>query len=354
MAEAKGYKLTDLLKEAVRRGASDLHCIAGRPPILRVDGDLVALPGEPFAAEETRDLSFSLLNPMQAKRFEGFRELDVAYAMKGVGRFRINLRWQQRAVSLTARVIPSVIPKPDDIGLTEPIYGLTHIMDGLILVTGPAGSGKSTTLATMIDIINTERSAHIITIEDPIEFVYKPKKSLIEQREVNSDTRSFANGVKYSLRQDPDVVLVGEMRDMETMQAALTAAETGHLVLSTLHTRNAVETIDRIIDLFPPYHQGQIRTQLASVLRAVIAQLLVPAKHGGRIAAREILLVNQAVANLIRENEIAQIRSHMQMSARDGMQTMAMNIEHLRTAGKIDDLVARNRIGNEFSSQRYY
>jgi twitching motility protein PilT len=255
---------------------------------------------------------------------------------------------------MTARIIPYHIPKPDDIGINETMYGLTHLVDGLVLVTGPAGSGKSTTLATMVDIINTERSAHIITVEDPIEYIHHPKRSLIEQREVHDDTRSFENGVKYALRQDPDVLLVGEMRDRETMQAVLTAAETGHLVFSTLHTRNAPETIDRIIDLYPPFQQHQIRQQLASVLRAVITQSLLPCKRGGRVAAREILVVSHAIANLIRDNDIAQIPSHMQMGVREGMRTMNASLDELQKSGMISDIVARNRKTAGSANNRYF
>lgn len=349
------YKLTDLFREGVKRHASDLHLVAGEPPVYRVDGELVAFDGPVLTPEVTKDLSFSLLTTQQSDRFDRFRELDFGYAMKDVSRFRINLRWQQNCVSLTARIIPNVIPRPDDIGFTETLYQLTHLLDGLVLVTGPAGSGKSTTLAAMVDIINTERSSHIITIEDPIEFVHTPKKSVIEQREVYTDTRTFANGIKFSLRQDPDVVLVGEMRDLDTMRAALTAAETGHLVLSTLHTRNAIESIDRIVDLFPPHHQNQIRGQLANVLRTVIAQQLLPGRRGGRVAAREILINNQAIENLIRDNDLRQVYSHMQMGAREGMRTMNMAIEELRQLRFITDEVAQNRKGREqFDQQHFY
>lgn len=354
MTEPPHYKLTDLFREAIRRKASDLHLIAGQPPVLRIDGDLVALGEVLLSPEEAKDLAFSLLSPAQARRFETYLELDFGYTFRGTNRFRINLRWQQQRVSLTTRVIPAAIPRADAIGLTETIYGLTHLLDGLILVTGHAGCGKSTTLAAMIDIINLERSAHIITIEDPIEYLHKPKKSIIEQREVHVDTRSFANAVKYSLRQDPDVILVGEMRDVETMQAVLTAAETGHLVLSTLHTRNAVESIDRILDLFPPHHQTQVRKQLSNVLRAVISQVLLPARRGGRVAAREILINNHAIENLIRENDLQQLYSHMQMGVREGMRTMNMAIEELRVLGAITDEVARNRKGEELFDQHYY
>lgn len=354
MPTTASYTLTDLFREAVKRKASDLHLIANQPPVFRVDGELQRFDGPELTPETTKDLSFSLLTPAQARRFESFQELDFGYAMKGGSRFRINLRWQQQFVSLTARVIPSTTPEPESIGLNETIYGLTHLFDGLILVTGHAGSGKSTTLAAMIDIINTERSAHIITIEDPIEFLHKPKKSIIEQREVHADTKSFANGVKYSLRQDPDVILVGEMRDVETMQAVLTAAETGHLVLSTLHTRSAVESIDRILDLFPPHHQAQVRKQLSNVLRCVISQVLLPARRGGRVAAREILINNHAIENLIRDNDLQQLYSHMQMGIREGMCTMNMALEELRQIGAITDEVAKNRKGMEFLDQRFY
>lgn len=349
----KNIKLTDLLQEAVQRRASDLHLLANEPPTFRVDGGLTVFEETPLAPETVRDLAMSLLTPYQVKRFQEYKELDFSYVMRDVGRFRINVRWQQRFVSFSARIIPTTIPKADNLGFNEVLYQLTHLMDGLVLLTGPAGSGKSTTLAAMIEIINTERSAHVITIEDPVEFVYEPKKSIIEQREVYVDTRSFANGVKYVLRQDPDVILVGEMRDLETTQAVITAAETGHLVFSTLHTRSAVDSIHRIIDLFPPHHQTQVRLQLASTLRAVVTQQLLPQQQGGRVAAREILIVNQAVSNLIRENEISQIHSQMQMGLQEGMQTMDVALERLREAGLIDDRVARHRRGNERLSQRY-
>lgn len=354
MAEKARYKLTDLLHEALRRGASDLHLLAGHPPVFRIDGELTTAASPPAPASEVKELSCSTLSATQAKRFELLRELDIGYALKDLARFRINLRWQQGSVSMTARVIPKIIPKAEEIGMSEVLYGLTHLVDGLVLVTGPAGSGKSTTLATMVDIINTERSAHIITIEDPIEFLHASKKSIVEQREVGTDTRSFASAVKYSLRQDPDVVLVGEMRDLPTVQAVLTAAETGHLVLSTLHTRSARESIERILDIFPPHHQAQVRTQLANVLRAVVSQTLLPAVHGGRIVARELLLATHPVANLIRDNEMAQIPSHMQMAQREGMQSMESAVAKLYRDGKISQVVAKNRLGKEYGSHRYY
>ncbi|MFH1170941.1 MAG: PilT/PilU family type 4a pilus ATPase [bacterium] len=353
MAETN-YKLTDLFRDAVKRKASDLHLVGGEPPVYRIDGELRVADSTPLTGELIRDLAFSLLNPLQASRFERFLELDFGYTMKGLNRFRINLRWQQGQVSLTARVIPGIIPQPDSIRFTETLYSLTHLLNGLVLVTGPARSGKSTTLATMVDIINTERSAHIITIEDPIEFLHTPKKSLIEQREVHLDTRTFANGIKYSLRQDPDILMVGEMRDMETMQAALTAAETGHLVFSTLHTRSAIECIDRIVDLFPPHQQHQVRSQLASVLRCVISQQLLPAARGGLVVAREILLNTSAVENLIRDNDLRQVYSQMQMGIREGMRTMNMAIDELKQLRLITEEVAQNRKGRELFDQRFY
>ncbi len=354
MAEKTRYKLTDLLHEALRRGASDLHLLADHPPVFRIDGELTSATTPPVSASEVKELSCSILSAAQAKRFELLRELDIGYALKDAARFRINLRWQRGNVSMTARVIPKVIPKAEEIGMNEVMYGLTHLVDGLILVTGPAGSGKSTTLATMVDIINTERSAHIITVEDPVEFIHVSKKSIVEQREVGTDTRSFANAVKYSLRQDPDVVLVGEMRDLATVQAVLTAAETGHLVLSTLHTRSARESIERILDIFPPHHQNQVRVQLANVLRAIVSQALLPAVHGGRVVARELLLVTHPVTNLIRDSEMAQIPSHMQMAQREGMQLMESAVAELYRDGKISQVVARNRLGKEYGSHRYY
>lgn len=337
--------LTELLTKTVEARASDLHLIPGMRPTIRVDGDLETLTGYAVLTnDDSKALIYSILSPEQIQRFEREQEFDTSYDMPGVSRFRINVHYELRNVAVTIRVVPHDIPSPRDLGFDEAIYELTHMNAGLVLVTGQSGAGKSTTLATMIDIINTERRSHIITIEDPIEFVFTPKQSIIEQREVDIDTKSFSAALKRVLRQDPNVILVGEMRDLETFQAALTAAETGHLVFSTLHTPNASQTVDRIIDMFPPYQQGEARLMLAGVLRAIIAQQLVPREGGGRVAIREVLLNTPAIANLIRENQVAQIPSAVQMGVKDGMRTMDMSLRTAYLAGDISETTAKNRM----------
>lgn len=337
--------LQELMTKAVEAHASDLHLIVGEPPTLRVDGELDALKGYPtLSSNDTKALIYAILTPEQIQRFENEQEFDTSYDLPGVSRFRVNLHYELRNVGVSVRVVPHKIPSPKELGFDEAIYELTHINSGLVLVTGPSGSGKSTTIATMIDIINTERRAHIITVEDPVEFVFTPKQSIIEQREVDIDTKSFSAALKRVLRQDPNVILVGEMRDLETFQATLTAAETGHLVFSTLHTPNAAQTVDRIIDMFPPHQQDEARLELAGVLRAIIAQQLVPREGGGRVAARELLINSPAIANLIRENQIAQIPSAMQMGGQEGMRTMDMSLRQLYLAGEISEVTARNRM----------
>ena len=322
---------------AAEQHASDLHLIAGAPPVLRVDGVLKPLDGEkPLDPKVLQNAAYSqLLTPEQIKQFEYNWDLDFARTLPSV-RLRINLRVQREGLALSARLIPVTIPSAQDIALPVALQDLATHHDGLVLVTGPSGCGKSTTLAVMLNTINATRQSHIITIEDPIEFVYERNKSIIEQREVGSQVRSFGQALKYALRQDPNVLLVGEMRDLETMSATLTAAETGHLVLSTLHTPNAVATLERVIDVFPPHQQHQVRLQLASSLRAVIAQQLLPRRGGGVVVAREVLLVNAAVANLIRENKIHQIISVMQTSGKLGMITMAKAVETLITQELLD------------------
>ncbi len=337
--------LQELMTKAVEARASDLHLIVGEPPTLRIDGELEALKGYPkLTPNDTKALIYSILAPEQIKRFENEQEFDTAYDLPGVSRFRINLHYELRNVGVSIRVVPHKIPTPKELGFDETIYEITHINAGLVLVTGPSGSGKSTTIASVIDIINTERRAHIITIEDPVEFVFTPKQSIIEQREVDIDTKSFSAALKRVLRQDPNVIFVGEMRDLETFQATLTAAETGHLVFSTLHTPNAAQTVDRIIDMFPPHQQDEARLELAGVLRAIIAQQLVPREGGGRVAVRELLINSPAIANLIRENQIAQIPSAMQMGGQEGMRTMDMSLRQLYLAGEISETTARNRM----------
>ncbi|MBI4426261.1 MAG: type IV pilus twitching motility protein PilT [Candidatus Kerfeldbacteria bacterium] len=337
--------LQELLIKTVEAKASDLHLVVAEPPTVRVDGELEALRGYPkLSPDDTRSLIYSILTPEQIKRFENEQEFDTSYDLPGVSRFRINLHYEMRNVGVSIRAVPHRIPSPKDLDFDETIYELTHINSGLVLVTGPSGSGKSTTIAAMIDIINAERRAHVITIEDPIEFVFTPQQSIIEQREVDIDTRSFSAALKRVLRQDPNVIFVGEMRDLETFQGTLTAAETGHLVLSTLHTPNAAQTVDRFIDMFPPHQQNEARLQLSSVLRAIIAQQLVPQEGGGRVAVREVLVNTPAVANLIRENQIAQIPSVLQMSTKEGMRTMDMALRQIYLAGRISELTARNRM----------
>lgn len=338
---------------ALKQGASDLHLIADNPPILRVNGGLIVIEDKLLAATELQAAIFSLLEKKDIEVFEKEKELDLALDSAG-SHFRVNLHLQSGKIGLAARIIPTEIPSPKEVNFDETIYKLSHLNQGLILVTGPSGSGKSTTLAVLIDLINKERKAHIITIEDPIEFIFQEKQSVIEQREVGRDTNSFYEALKRALRQDPNVIMVGEMRDLETISATLTAAETGHLVLSTLHTNNAAETIERIVDMFPAHRQRQILTQLASVLRAVISQQLVPKKGGGVIMAREILINTPAISNLMREGKTIQINSAIQTGRKDGMITMASCLKNLYEEGLIDQQVCLNRTGSGDTLSTYY
>lgn len=345
--------ISHYFKQAVEQKASDLHLVAGSIPALRIGGELVKLNHEIIKAKELEQAVNSLIDKKIWERFQRRRELDFSQEFFG-NRFRINLHYQEGKIGLSARMVPGDVPKPEALGFDEIIYKLTHLRDGLILVTGPSGSGKSTTLAIMINIINTERRAHIITIEDPIEYLFKEKQSIIEQRELGHDTKDFASALKYTLRQDPNIIMVGEMRDKETISAALTAAETGHLVLSTLHTTTAAETIERIIDVFPSHQQQQILNQLASTLRAVIGQQLLPKINGGRIAAREIMINNSAVANLIRRNQIGQIYTVIQTSRKDGMITMNKAIDKLLQKGLVGADVAKNYKRDMDTQSAYY
>jgi len=333
-----------LFKEAIKQEASDLHLIGGELPMLRIEGELKALNEKSLNNKELVDEVYSLLSKEQQEKFKEEKELDFGYAVGDV-RFRVNLHQQLENIGLSARVIPSEIPSPQDLHFEPALLGMTKLLDGLVLVTGPTGSGKTTTLASMIEEINKSRKAHIITVEDPIEFVFKDKKSLIEQREIGIDTKSFANALKYVLRQDPNVILVGEMRDPETIATVLTAAETGHLVFSTLHTPTAAEAVERIVDVFDGSKQKQILIQLSSVLRGVVAQQLLPAKDGGRVPAREILINNPAIANLIRGNEVSQIKSAIQTGGKEGMVTMENSVKALLNEGWITEEVAENRVG---------
>ena len=338
---------------ALKQKASDLHLIAGYPPVLRVNGGLVIIEEKPLAAAELQTAIFSLLDKKEAEAFQKEKELDLAWDLVG-SHFRVNLHLQSGKIGLAARIIPAEIPSAKEVNFDETVYRLSHLNQGLILVTGPSGSGKSTTLAVLINLINQERKAHIITIEDPIEFIFKEKQSVIEQREVGRDTNSFSEALKRALRQDPNVIMVGEMRDPETISATLTAAETGHLVLSTLHTNSAAETIERIVDMFPAHRQHQILTQLASVLRAVVSQQLVPQKGGGVIMAREILINTPGIANLMREGKTIQINSAIQTGRKDGMITMASCLKDLYEQGLIDRQVYLNRTGSGETLSTYY
>ena len=319
--------MRELLEEMVARGASDLHLTAGLPPQYRVDGLVTSADGDVLNGEETRRLAYSILNEEQKKRFENDKELDFSFGVQGISRFRANVFMQRGVTSMAIRQIPYTIHSFDELGLPSVCRDLINRNQGLILVTGPTGSGKSTTLATMIDTINQQRNGHIITIEDPIEYVHQHKKCIVNQREVHNDTKSFAQALKYVLRQDPDVILIGEMRDRETIAAALTIAETGHLALATLHTNSTFESINRIVDVFPAEQQNQVRSQLGFSLSGVMTQQLIPrAKGGGRVLALEIMICTPAIKAMIRDNKTHQIYGHMQAGQKHGMQTMNQSL----------------------------
>jgi len=320
--------LHQLLKAMVEKGASDLHITTGSPPQLRIDGKLVPLKTPPLNPVDTKQLCYSILTDAQKHRFEEESELDLSFGVKGLSRFRANVFMQRGAVAGAFRTIPFKILTFAELGLPPIVAELARKPRGLILVTGPTGSGKSTTLASIIDKINTDRHEHIITIEDPIEYLHPHKNCLVNQREVGADTQSFKKALKYILRQDPDVVLVGEMRDLETIEAALVISETGHLAFATLHTNSAVQTINRILDVFPPYQQPQVRAQLSFVLEGVLTQNLLPKAGGpGRVLVIEVMVPNAAIRNLIREDKIHQIYSQMQVGqTKFGMQTFNQSL----------------------------
>ena len=340
--------LYQLLQTLIEKGASDLHITTGTPPQIRVDGDLVPLNMPPLTPAETKQLVYSVLTDAQKHKFEEENELDFSFGLKGLSRFRANVFMQRGAVAAALRTIPFKIMTFDELGLPAVVRDLVNRPRGLILVTGPTGSGKSTTLATMIDTINSERHEHIVTIEDPIEFLHPHKKCLVNQREVNSDTKSFKTALKYILRQDPDVVLIGELRDLETIEAALTIAETGHLTLATLHTNSCAQTINRIIDVFPPFQQSQVRAQLSFVMEGVMSQQLIAKASGqGRVLALEIMVPNPAIRNLIREDKVHQIYSTMQTGqSKYGMQTMNQSLFDLYQRRLITYDDALNRSSN--------
>ena len=333
-------------KETIERGASDLHLVGEELPLVRVHGELTALDDKAISAKELESNIWEMFGVDAKKKFADTLELDVAYDLDGQ-RFRVNIHQQVGVIALAARAIPTTIPTPDELNFEPALRETVTLMDGLVLVVGPTGHGKSTTLASIIEEINRTKKTHIITIEDPIEFLFDDKESLIEQREVGSDTRSFDEALKHVLRQDPNVILVGEMRDPETITTVLTAAETGHLVFSTLHTSSAAEAIERIVDVFDGAKQKQVLIQLASALRVVVAQQLVPTVDGKRMAVREVLVNTPAVANLIRENAVAQIPSAMQTGAKDGMVTMRQSLEAANKAGLISDDVLERRVGRQ-------
>jgi twitching motility protein PilT len=336
--------INDLLQVAIDKGASDLHLDVGLLPVLRIDGELQPLNKFPQVInKEMKEMVSSMLTQRQMEALEKNRDLDVSHEMDDT-RFRVNIHYEREHLALVARIISNEMPTLDSVGLPDTIKGLLDGTRGLVLMTGPTGCGKSTTLAAMINYINNNFSRKIITLEDPIEFLFKSKKSIIVQRQLGSDIPTFESGLKHALRQDPNVIMVGEMRDFETIAATITLAETGHLVLATLHTYNAAQSIDRIIDVFPPHQQNQVRAQLSMVLEAVISQRLIPAKKGGRVATREVMIRNAAIGNLIRENKIAQIQSVIESGGGEGMISAERDIRTLMEGGFISEEVAENQL----------
>ena len=330
-------QINDLLSIVLERGASDLHITAGSHPVVRVHGSLVRLDQYPrLMPDQIRRMIYGILAQKQRERLEADLELDISYALPGKARFRVNVYFQRDAIGAAFRMIPFEIKDLESLGLPSQVADFARLPRGLVLVTGPTGSGKSTTLASLVDIVNVERPCHIMTVEDPIEFLHRHKLAVVNQRELGQDTHSFSSALKHVLRQDPDVILVGEMRDLETISTALTAAETGHLVFATLHTQDAPQTMDRVIDVFPPHQQQQVRVQLASTIQGVVTQQLVPTADGtGRAVACEILVATPAVRNLVREGKIHQIYSAMQAGGRFGMQTMDQSLANVVRAGKV-------------------
>lgn len=336
-------KIEILLEEVIKKKASDLHLQVGLSPMLRVDGSLVAVAGAPVLDEEkVETLIFAILDDEQKQILLKDKEFDFSFAFGDLGRFRVNAFHERGNLAAALRLIPNEILNTEQLGLPKVIQKFADYPRGLVLVTGPTGSGKSTTLAALLDKINAEKATHIITIEDPIEYTHKSKKSVVVQREVHYDTYSFSAALRSSLRQDPDVVLIGEMRDLETIAAAITIAETGHLVFATLHTNSAAQSIDRMIDVFPPHQQPQIRAQLSNILQAICSQRLVPSIGGGRVAAAEILVATPAVRNIIREGKTHQLDAVIQTGAENGMQSMDKTLVSLIHAGTITYDEARN------------
>jgi twitching motility protein PilT len=346
--EPKELSMNALLERALEEGASDLHLTTGTQPVVRVHGRLQRLEDYPILQPaEIRRLVYSILTQRQREKLESELELDVSYSLPSRARFRLNVYFQRDAIGAAFRAIPAEVRSIEELGLPPKVADFARLARGFVLVTGPTGSGKSTTLAAIIDVINRERPDHIMTVEDPIEYLHRHKTAIINQREVGTDTRSFASALKHVLRQDPDVILVGEMRDLETISVALTAAETGHLVFATLHTQDAPQTIDRVIDVFPPHQQQQVRVQLAASLQGVVCQQLLPtADRTGRVLACEVLVATPAVRNLIREGKTHMIYSAMQAGAKYGMQTMDQSLAELVRAGRITYELALERCHN--------
>lgn len=349
--------IEDLMEEVIERGGSDLHLSAGLPPYIRISGHLTATDHPPLSSESCQRLIFSMLNNTQRKNLEQNWELDCSYGIRGLARFRVNVYKDRGTYAACLRALSSKIPTLESLGLPDVVREMSEKPRGLVLVTGPTGSGKSTTLASMINNINLTRAEHILTIEDPIEFVYEPIKSLIHQRQLGEDTKSFSNALRAALREDPDVVLVGEMRDLETISLAISAAETGHLVFATLHTSSAAQTVDRVVDVFPPEQQQQVRVQLSNSLVAVLSQTLVPKKNPrpgefGRCLAQEVMIVTPAIANLIREGKTAQIYSAIQTGGRLGMQTLEKVLADLYREGTISFEAAISKTSKAEELQR--
>ncbi len=344
----------ELLGRLLDAKGSDLHLTAGAPPVVRVNGDLERL--EEYPALTPRNLQgmvYAILPQKMRERFEQELELDMSYSLPGRARFRVNVFMQRDAVGAVFRVIPFEIKGLDELGLPPVVSDLARFPRGFVVVTGPTGSGKSTTLASMVDVVNTERAGHIMTVEDPIEFLHKHKKCIVNQREIGADTHGFGPALKHVLRQDPDVILVGEMRDLETISTAITAAETGHLVFATLHTQDAPQTIDRIIDVFPPHQQQQVRVQLSTTLQGVVTQQLVPTSDGqGRAVACEVMVATPGIRNLVREGKVHQVYSAMQAGGRFGMQTMDMSLASHVKAGRITQQMAYERCHDPEELQR--
>lgn len=344
----------ELVNIATKEKASDIHITVGIAPVLRVNGNLITLDGEKLKPEDTKALVYEALNENLIKELEEKGEVDTSFSSPGIGRYRVNAYKQRGSYGMALRIIPLEVPTIEELGLPKVVKDLARLPRGLILVTGPTGSGKSTTLASMINQINNERRCHILTLEDPIEYLHKHNKSIVNQREIGTDSISFANSLRAALRQDPDVILVGEMRDLETISIALTAAETGHLVLSTLHTIGAAKTIDRVIDVFPPHQQQQVRIQFSSVIQSIISQQLLPrADESGRIAVFEIMIATTAIRNLIREEKIHQIDTAIQTGAKFHMQTMDNSLLELYQKGLITKDTALMQSINQDNVRRY-